>query len=99
MTIPWGIGWGESFYTVKSPSVISSAFQAPDGNLGIILYNLEDNTRRISIKLDDREYQASDKNFTVVYPAELEFEKRENVLSLIIPAQCPVIIEGRRESI
>lgn len=99
LTIPWGIGWGESFYTVKSPSVISSAFQAPDGNLGIILYNLEDNTRRISIKLDDREYQASDKNFTVVYPAELEFEKRENVLSLIIPAQCPVIIEGRRESI
>ncbi len=97
LTIPWGIGWQDRVYSVKSPAVIASAFHAPDGSLGTVLYNLHDNPLHISVKLDDREYEAAKKHFEVIYPSELSFVRNKNILSLTVPAQCPVIIEGRGE--
>lgn len=97
LTIPWGIGWQDRVYTVKSPAVLASAFRAPDGTFAIMLYNLDEKPHRIHLKLDDREYQAAKKHFTAIYPAELSFECDKNILVLTVPAQCPVIIEGRGE--
>lgn len=97
LTIPWGIGWQDKVYRVKSPAVNTSAFRTQDGRLGIVLYNLDEKPHHISVKLDDLEYDAADKNFSVIFPAELSFVRNENFLVLTLPAQCPVIIEGRGE--
>ena len=97
LMIPWGIGWSKNVYEVKSPAVLTSAFAAPDGTLGIILYNLDEKSHRISVKPNIGECQTTNKKFTVVYPAELTINCKKDALDLIIPAQCPVIIEGKGE--
>jgi hypothetical protein len=97
LTIPWGIGWQDRVYNVKSPAVIASAFRAPDGTLGIVLYNLDDKVHNVSVNIDDPEYDAAGKNFSVIYPAESGMDRNKNILSLTLPVQCPVIIEGRGE--
>ena len=95
LMIPWGIGWSQNVYEVKSPAVLTSAFRAPDGTMGIVLYNLDHKPHNISVKLDDRECQAAE--YKVVYPEQLSVTGNGNILKLIIPAQCPVIIESKGE--
>ncbi|MCI5778963.1 MAG: DUF6259 domain-containing protein [Lentisphaeria bacterium] len=95
LTIPWGIGWSKNVYEVKSPAVIASAFRAPDGAVGIVLYNLDEREHAVAVTPDDRECPMEKRQFAAVYPAGHSVRREGNVLHLQLPAQCPVILEGR----
>ncbi|MBR7120826.1 MAG: hypothetical protein IKC94_01115 [Lentisphaeria bacterium] len=95
LDIPWGIGWREAVYTVRSHAVTAAAYTAPDGTLGIILYNQSEKPHEISVALDDPEYASDNRIFQVVYPADCRFSLSGNTLTLNIPPQIPIIIEGK----
>ncbi len=95
LDIPWGIGWREAVYHVKSPAVTAAAFAAPDGNLGIILYNLSETPRQVSVDLNDPEYNAGNRIFSPVYPENFTFSIDRETLQLTLPPQTPVIIEAK----
>jgi hypothetical protein len=96
-TVKWSRGWSDEDYDVTQPDVLTSAWQAPDGSLGIVLYNTTLLPIECDVALDDREYQAAGRNFTPVYPANKKFTLNpdRSSMHIVLPARRFVIIQGK----
>jgi hypothetical protein len=82
------------------PSVLCTAWRAPDGKLGIVLYNISDKPRKISLKLDCKEYAINkdkDLQFTSLYPEDkpLAASVNKNYIELTteVPPLSPLVYE------
>jgi hypothetical protein len=94
--VAWGIGWRDAAYEVAAPAVDGTAFAAPDGALGMALYNRTDVPRVVTVALDDPEYYAAGRRFRVLYPADARMEAVSGeALRVTVPPYCPLVIEGR----
>ena len=96
LMIPWGIGWSERTYQVKTQAILATAYRAEDKSLGVILYNLDEKPRRIKVDCQDIDFVFKNRKFRVIYPADIKISTDGNLLlDIMLPAQCPVIIEGQ----
>lgn len=51
MKYKWYVSWRSNFYDVSTPPVMSSAWEAPDGAKGIVLYNASMQPQTVSVDL------------------------------------------------
>jgi len=68
----WYVSWGKDYYDVALPEVLHSLWRAPDGNLGLVLYNIGSAPRTVSIVLNDPDYKLASMDALhckPVYPA------------------------------
>ncbi|HEX40840.1 MAG TPA: hypothetical protein ENN81_02110 [Phycisphaerales bacterium] len=109
LDVKWYIRWTTDYYTVTMPAVLSSLWRAPDGRLGLVLYNISDRDTSMSLLLDDPDYglrQADALRITALYPAHGEaggwmpLRGPSIALRLVVPARSPAVfdIELRRPS-
>ena len=96
-TVKWSRGWSDEDYDVTQPDVLTSAWQAPDGSLGIVLYNTTLLPIECDVALDDREYKTAGRSFTAVYPVNKKFTLNpdRSSMHIILPARRFVIIQGK----
>lgn len=52
----WYISWRENFYKIATHPVLVSAWEAPDGTLGLVLYNVSTSEQTVSVDLSSPEY-------------------------------------------
>jgi lysophospholipase L1-like esterase len=100
LPVKWHISYSEKYYNVDMPSVLCTAWRAPDGKLGIVLYNISDKPRKISLKLDCKEYAINkdkDLQFTSLYPEDkpLAASVNKNYIELTteVPPLSPLVYE------
>ena len=95
--IKWTRGWSEDDYSVMQPDVLTSAWKAPDGTLGILLYNTSTLPWEGEISLKDSEYESQKREYSVLYPAKKKFSVNADKTSLhiVLPSRRFIIIEGK----
>lgn len=102
LPVKWHISYSDRYHSVNMPSVLSTAWRSPDGNLGIVLYNISDKVQKISLKLDCKEYAINkDKNLQSVslYPegkSLTDYGGKDHVeLNTEVPPLSPLVFELR----
>jgi len=102
LDMKWYRGWSKNYYNTSMPAVLRSMWRAPDGNLGVVLYNISSEEQRISLVLDDPGYgivEASGVRITSLYPVRSpagewkSLDKQAIVLNLTVPARSPMVFE------
>ena len=94
--IQWQISWSDQKYNVMQTDVLTSAWRAPDGSLGIVLYNTNTVPWEGEISLKDAEYHSQNRTFSVLYPSNKRFALNadKTALRITLPSRRFVIIEG-----
>ena len=93
--IPWGIGWRDAVYNVKSSAVIGTTYEAKDGTLGIVLYNMDKTLHDVIVQLDNLDYTGDKSSFHLLYPNNIDFETNLKEIKISLPPQTPVILETK----
>ena len=92
--------WTKNFYTVTKKAVQSSIWRSPEGETGIVLYNVSPEPRTVRIEIDKKTYGLSDAvgEVVAVWPADDEDASCKSIAdALIIHAtvapQSPLILD------
>ena len=96
VTFRWWRAWTRHWYDVAMPAVLRSMWRAPDGSLGLVLYNISPKAQPVRIALDDPEYGLTGRARIVlnrVYPAGGDLQPRDLVLSYTVPGRSPAVLE------
>jgi hypothetical protein len=102
INVKWYIGWTEKYYDISMPAVLCSFWRAPDGNLGLVLYNISPEDQQISLILDDPGYgtdSAARSKIICLYPVGGEtsawkfLDKPNMTLSCTVQARSPMVFE------
>jgi len=98
----WYRGWSTSYYDISAPAVLHSFWRAPSGELGLVLYNIDDASHGTTVRLRDPAYGLKqDEPCTIRYvhpaagaPVSMQWRGPHEVeLSLPVPARSPVVLE------
>jgi len=102
LDVKWHIRWLKKFYDISLPSVQCSMWRAPDGRLGLVMYNISTQQQKVVLKLNDPAYgidKAKSGRITSLYPTGSEIDKWESQISTgltlrcTVPARSPLIYE------
>lgn len=97
LPIKWFRGFSKAFWNIEMPTVLKSAWRAPDGTLGVVLYNISSEKQSLTLKLDHQEYalaKGTSYEASAIYPPEAPSIKlNDKMLSIKIPARSPVVYE------
>jgi hypothetical protein len=67
MKFKWHVSWRSNFYNVSTPPVMASAWEAPDGAKGIVLYNASLQPQTVTVDLSAYGIEAPGKTAQTVY--------------------------------
>ncbi len=95
--IKWTRNWSDEDYSVIQPDVLTSAWKAPDGTLGIVLYNTSTLPWEGEISLKDAEYESQKREYSILYPDKKKFSLNADKTSMhiVLPSRRFIIIEGK----
>lgn len=103
IAVDWGISWGRGAFPIVLPVVQHALWRAPDGRVGLVLYNLGDERQTVTLRLEQAATalpQAQLLNPVWVYPApsaalELQTRPRENGVDLTVTLapRAPAVLE------
>ena len=71
--VDWYRAWSKRFWDIELPEVMRSMWRAPGGSLGVVLNNIGDEARTVTLRLEDPSYGLGDKGapeWSSVYPEE-----------------------------
>jgi len=102
LNVKWHIRWTKTYYDISMPAVLCSVWRAPDGNLGVVLYNISSQDQQISLMLNDPGYgidKAARRRMVCLYPVQGEaggwksLEEPNITLSCTVRARSPLVFE------
>jgi len=88
----WRFPWSPRGYKATMPVILSSAWKADDGTVGIILTNISQTTRAVSYIINAEEYELSGDKYIINYVTESGVVRTEEqrgpkfILRIIVPA-------------
>ena len=101
----WYVSWGTEYFDVALPQVVHSLWRAPDGNLGLVFYNIGSTPITVKAVLDDPAYELASKDVlhcTQVYPKSesgvtaAKIPGGGFVIEATVPAASPLVVEMPR---
>ena len=99
IAVKWHRAWSKRYYNVVMDKVLRSAWCAPNGDIGIVLYNIGEEPLSLTLVLDPIEYGILEKFFPL-YSDDQSFSVKQvdgkYQLSVMVPSRMPVILELRR---
>ena len=69
MDLRWYRSWGTSYFDITLPSVLCSLWKAPDGRIGLVLYNISARDQPVDITIPG-EQALADRAASVLYPQD-----------------------------
>jgi hypothetical protein len=102
MDLKWYVRWSKTFYEISMPAVLCSLWRAPDGNLGLVAYNISPKEQQVSFVLDDPHYRiekGTSVSITCLYPFQGNTSERKSlnepslVVSCNVPPRTPLVLE------
>jgi lysophospholipase L1-like esterase len=104
MDLRWGRAWSKNYYEITLPTILRSAWRAPDGSLGIAIYNIGDKAQEAVLDLSDAGYKLEDGKqytFKAIYPAypagntpaQVAVIDGKLVLRCAVDARSPMVLE------
>ena len=101
----WYRAWSRSYYDITMPAVLHSFWRAPDGELGLALYNIDDDHHAVTLRFDDPAHglrPGTKVALADVYgsgggPGACRWDESSRLLaSLTVPARSPVVVRLRQ---
>jgi hypothetical protein len=102
MDVKWYIEWSKKYHKISMPTVLCSLWYAPDGTLGLILYNIGSKDQKVSVELSNPSYavnKASRGRIISLYPVKSQtnewrsFDEPKIVVSCNVSARTPMVFE------
>jgi hypothetical protein len=102
MNLKWYIRWTTRSYDISMPAVLSSLWRAPDGNLGLVAYNISPNEQQVSLILDEPDYgieKGASVRITRIYPFQAKSSEAKSLnqpsltVSCNVPPRSPIVFE------
>lgn len=92
----WYVSWRSNFYNVDTPPVLASAWEAPDGSKGIVLYNTSVQPQTVSVDLSAYGIKAAETTTQVIYgDGATAFAFADQAFSVTVPPASPAVFEFR----
>jgi len=102
LDVKWYRGWSRNYYDISMPAVLHSFWRAPNGAIGLVLYNIDDEDHAVTLRFDDPAHGlVSGSPVTPVDVARSGVEsgacrwdeESRLTVSLLVPARSPRVLK------